>query len=74
MPPPPSQLDLFGAIAEAYADSPDGSLENRSLYRQLAQRPELQLDIERRVPIGAAGALHSRGPLAFRAVYRGSHL
>ncbi len=59
MPPPPRQLDLFGAIAEAYADSPDGSLENRILYRHLAQRPELQLDIESRVPIGASGAMHS---------------
>lgn len=54
------QLDLFAHVAAAYADAPNGMLDNNTLYErvsQLAGIPAAKLD--ERVPIGAAGELHS---------------
>ncbi|WP_432263415.1 DNA methyltransferase [Cupriavidus sp. TMH.W2] len=55
-----SQLDLFGQVAAAYAESTAGVLDNNELYAILAERGGLaKEDLEVRVPIGAAGAMHS---------------
>lgn len=57
---PTAQLDLFGHITAAYAEAPDGALDNRQLYATLAERGAIDgAALERRVPIGASGELHS---------------
>ena len=55
-----SQLDLFGQVAAAYAESTAGVLDNNELYAIIAERGGLDKeDLEVRVPIGAAGAMHN---------------
>jgi len=56
----PVQPDLFAAVAAAYADSPDGKLDNASLYRLVAQQVGLdEQTLNHRSPVGAAGAMRS---------------
>lgn len=55
----PRQLELFGAVLNAYVQSP-GSLANEVLYTELSKQGIVPVDHwERRVPIGQDGALHS---------------
>ncbi|WP_431798031.1 DNA methyltransferase (plasmid) [Cupriavidus metallidurans] len=55
-----TQLDLFGHITAAYAEAPDGVLDNQRLYEVLADSGAIDAAaLERRVPVGASGAMHS---------------
>lgn len=55
-----TQLDLFGHITAAYADAPNGALDNQRLYEVLADSGAIDAAaLERRVPVGASGAMHS---------------
>lgn len=54
------QSDLFGYVAEAYAASPTGRLDNRQLYSVVSSMSGLDpVEMEKRVPIGRAGKAHS---------------
>lgn len=54
------QRDLFEHVAEAYAASATGALSNDELYAAVARRAGLEAkDVERKVPIGRAGAPRS---------------
>lgn len=55
-----TQLDLFGHITAAYADAPNGVLDNQQLYAVLADSGAIDAAaLQRRVPVGASGAMHS---------------
>lgn len=54
------QLDLFSHISTAYADAPNGVLNNEELYALVAKSAGIEADLlEARVPIGIDGALRS---------------
>lgn len=60
MRPTSMQLDLFTHVAAAYADAPASTLDNATLYGIVAERAGLDPDeLETRIPIGKAGALHN---------------
>jgi len=52
------QMDLFSHVATAYADAPEGVLDNRTLYDTVARRAAIR-DVDLRVPIGKTGEAHS---------------
>lgn len=54
------QQELFAQIGAAYAESPNGALDNATLYSQVAERTGINTaNLDARVPIGHAGALRS---------------
>lgn len=54
------QLDLFAAVGAAYAQAPDGILDNETLYRLVATQAGIdQHQMEARVPIGQAKSLRN---------------
>lgn len=54
------QLELFAHVSAAYAESPDGILDNAALYRLVAKRSGVDFeDMAARKPIGSAGVLRS---------------
>lgn len=54
------QHDLFAQVGAAYAEAPDGALDNAALYNQVAERTGIDTaNLDARVPIGHAGALRS---------------
>lgn len=56
------QPDLFAHVGAAYAEAPDGSLDNQALYNLVAERAGIDAEsLDARIPIGQAGA--QRSPL-----------
>lgn len=56
----PSQMSLFSSVLHAYSNSASGSLGNRDLYERVAQSAGISEEVvERRVPIGRSGEMHS---------------
>jgi hypothetical protein len=54
------QLDLFSHVGAAYAEAPDGALDNKTLYRLVARRAGIDTEnLDARAPIGIAGAMRS---------------
>jgi len=54
------QQDLFAHVGAAYAEAPDGALDNAGLYNLVAERAGIDAEkLDTRVPIGHAGALRS---------------
>lgn len=55
-----TQLDLFSHVAAAYAEAPDHTLDNGTLYGIVAERAGLlPAELDARVPIGRAGDMHN---------------
>lgn len=54
------QLDLFAHVGMAYTEATGGTLDNATLYREVAERASIDLEqLDARTPIGAAGELRS---------------
>jgi DNA modification methylase len=55
-----AQLELFSSVLHAYSANTSGVLDNRSLYENVAKINGVsENELNNKVPIGAAGALHS---------------
>lgn len=55
-----TQLDLFGCIEQVYTRRPNEAISNQELYRLVGEAASIDpADLERRSPVGAAGALHN---------------
>lgn len=55
-----AQLELFSSVLHAYSANDAGVLDNRSLYERVAKATgKTDKELNERVPIGAAGALHN---------------
>jgi DNA modification methylase len=55
-----AQLELFSSVLHAYSAKDNGVLDNRTLYERVAKATgKTDKELNERVPIGAAGALHN---------------